>query len=512
MTHGLFGEPFDSGLAAAESHLAVNDHPSAQGVYEELLAVAESIEDSPDVRFLRAHLLANLGMVRLARCDFTAAAASCETSIDLLRGIDAEPMGPLGRQLWLDVLLKVLADQAELRQKTGDLDGAQACLDEADAWLPRFTSSDGTRDADLANTRVSLLMSRDDWGAAEQLALTALATTPTTVSTVPYLLKNLGLICASTGRFDLAEDYFAQALDAHDVPEEPADLVAGRAYVALRRGDRQRAEELYARASEICERQRNTVGLAVCEQARAILGDATDLMATSLSRFEQLGLAVAAAETTLLASQQAYGRGDLATAQRLASQARAVFEERGLYERCAQVDYFAAANIEDSLNRSDFGEHEREAVDTALGLALPAALALAAARYDFASSHARAQWLALADEVMRLVFRLAVRRQDPGLVFELVEFRCAGAPLAPTTSAEVVFPAAAMKARGWRDGTAAFSGVVGEVAASEGLRVALPPKVVMSPGFDRTALHEYVEVAQSRYHRRIVSDEQVPSW
>lgn len=515
----LLGEPFDSGLAAAESHLESHDLVAAQDVYQELLGVAEAFEDSTDLRFIRAHLLANIGMVQFRRSDFAAAADNQVRSIDLLRGIEAEPMGTLGRQLWLDVLLKVLTDQAELRQKSGDLDGAQACLDEADARLPQFTDGDGTRDANLGTVRVSLLMARNDWGAAERLALNTLATTATTSQTVPYILGNLGLICASTGRFDLAEDYLAQAWEALGGPEEPAHLIADRAYVALRRGDRWQAEELYAQAAALCEEQRDTVGLAVCEQARAILTgmsghaeDAADLMANSLSRFEQLGLSVAAAETMLLSAQQAYARGDIATMQRLHEQARAVFEERGLYERCAQADYFSAANIEDTLDRGDLGDREREAVDMALNLALPAALALAAARYDFASSHARSQWLALADEVMRLVFRLAVRRHDPGLMFELVEFRCAGVPLAAPTTADAVFPATAMKAHGWLDGTAELSGMVGEVAASEGLRVALPPKVVMSPGFERTALHEYVELAEFRYHRRIVSDEVVPSW
>lgn len=56
-----------------------------------------------------------------------------------------------------------------------------------------------------------------------------------------------------------------------------------------------------------------------------------------------------------------------------------------------------------------------------------------------------------------------------------------------------------------------LGGIAAETAASVGLRVAPPPKIVMSAeAGGRTALQEYVEAAESRYHRRIVSEEEVP--
>lgn len=519
----LFGEPFDAGLAAAEHHLHTGDLVAAQAGYERLLATAETLEDSPEVRFLRAHLRGNIGMVQFARTDLAGAAASHEQALTLLRDIESVPMGPVGRQLWLDVILKVLTGKAELLRHLGNLDGAQACLEEAEARLPEF-QGDGTRAADLGSTQVLLLMTRGEWGAAEELATAILATTPATVTTVPYMLTHLGLICASTGRFDLAEDYLVRAgdaLHAIGVDGEQPQLIAHRGYVAMRRGDFDCAWQLYTEASSHFERLRQPGYLAVCEQARGLLaahrGDtaaADGLMATSLAHFEQLGMSIAAADTMLLASQQAYGRGDIAEMQRLSEGARAVYEAQGVYERCAQVDFLTAASIEDSLNRSDYGDQERTAVDTALALALPAAMALEAYRYDFATGHARSQWLELARAAMRLVFRLAVRRQDPGLLFELVEFRCAGAPLAldpePSAVDTVVFPDAAMKVHG--HGEATWAGPAAETAADAGLRVAPPPRVLMSPESDRTALREYVEVAEARYHRRVVSGEEVPSW
>lgn len=519
----LFGEPFDAGLAAAERDLQTGDLVAAQAGYERLYSAAGSLPDAPDVRFLRAHLLGNVGMVQFARADLAGAAASHEQALALLRDIESVPMGPLGRQLWLDLLLKVLAGNAELLRHLGNLDGAQACLEEAEARLPEF-QGDGTRAADLGSAQVLLLMTRGEWSAAEELATAILATTPATVTTVPYLLTHLGLIGASTGRFDLAEDYFVRAGDAFraiGVDGEQPQLIAHRGYVAMRRGDFDRAWQLYAEASSIFERLRQPGQLAICEQARGLLaahrGDiaaADELMTASLTHFERLGMSIAVADTMLLASQQAYGRGDIAEMQRLSDGARAVYEAQGVYERCAQADFLTAASIEDSLNRSDYGDQERTAVDAALALALPAALALEACRYDFATGHARSQWLGLAKAAMRLVFRLAVRRQDQGLLFELVELRCAGAPLAfdrePSTMDMVTFPDAAMKVYGHGDGAVLWGGPAADAAADVGLRVALPPKVLMSP--DRTALQEYIEAAESRYHRRVVSEEEVPSW
>lgn len=347
-------------------------------------------------------------------------------------------MGPRGRQLWCEVLLKTLIARADLLRSTGRLDEALACLDEAAARLPEFDDPEGLRAAELGLNRVHLLIERSEWGAAEELASALLSTVPpAAVETVPRLLTALGLICVSTGRFDPAEDYFARAEDSFramgDLGEQQV-LLTHRAYVAMHRGDLDLAERLYTEASAFFERQRRFGDLAVCEQARGFLAGkrgeitrADDLTAASLARFERLGASIAAADTMLLGAQHAYDRGDITEMKRLAQEARDVYQAREVYERCAQVDLMLARTLEDNLNRTDHGDHERESIDTALSLALPAALALEAARYDFVTAHARSQWLQLADEAMRLVFRLVVRRQDQGLLFEVVEHRCAGA-------------------------------------------------------------------------------------
>ncbi|MFD4558490.1 CHAT domain-containing protein [Streptomyces sp. NPDC058469] len=532
----LYGEPFDSGFAQAEHlHLAA-DLATAIAVYEEMLALAESIEDSPDVRFLRAHLLADITSVHLASTDLAGAEDTNKRSRALLDDIASAPMGPRGRQLWLEMLLRTLIAGADLLRRTGRLDEALACLDEAAVRLPEFDDPDGLRTSELGLNRVHLLMDRGEWGAAEDQASALLSTTPTTaVETIPRLLVALGLICSSTGRFDPAEDYFARAEDRFRAIGDTGGqrtLLAHRAYAAMHRGELDLAERLFAEASVFFERQRWFGDLAVCEQARAFLagrrGDAIgaeDLLAASLARFERLGASIAAADTMLLGAQHAYDRGDIDEMKRLAQGARDVYQEREVYERCAQVDLMLARTLEDNLNRTDHGDRERESIDTALSLSLPAALALEAARYDFATAHARSQWLELADEAMQLVFRLAIRRQDQGLLFELAEHRCAGASLAldrtppsePVEDPASVFPSAAMKSYAnheHAEGTMTLGGVAAEAAASVGLRVAPPPKVRMSAqsGPGRVALQEYIAAAEFRYHRRIVHEEAVPFW
>ncbi|WP_329172351.1 tetratricopeptide repeat protein [Streptomyces sp. NBC_01477] len=531
----LYGEPFDSAFALAEEHQLIPDLAAAHAVYAESLTLAESIEDSPDVRFLRGHLLSNIASVQLKATDLAAAAEATERALGLIDGVASAPMGPNGRQVWLEVRLKTLLGKADLLRRTGHLDEALACLDQAAAALPEFADPEGLRTAELGMNRVHLLMERGEWGAAEEHASALLSTTPATaVPAIARILTALGLICASTGRFDQAEDWFARAEDGFRATGDTGErqlLLAHRAYTAMCRRDLDRAERLYAEASAVFERQRQFGDLAVCEQARGFLaglrGDdagARDLLGASLARFARLGASVAAADSMLLGAQQAYERGDIDGMKHLAQQARDVYQERAMYERCAQVDLMVARTLEDNLNRADHGEHEAESVATALSFALPAALALEAARYDFATAHARSQWLELADDAMQLVFRLAVRRQDQGLIFELVEHRCAGAslvldrtprpaaPAAPAAEPASVFPSAAMKTYGHPEGPMTLGGVAAEAAASAGLRVAPPPKVRMSQETGRTALQQYIAAAEFRYHRRIVSEEEVPFW
>lgn len=273
----LYGDPFDSGLALAHEHHMAADFEAACAVLGELLGVAESLDDSPDVRFLRAHLSADLGSVLLSVSDLPGAEDAVDRSRALLDGIASAPMGPRGRQLWLETVLKTLIARSDLLRRTGRPDQALACLDEAAALLSGFDDPDGLRGAEVGLNRVLLLMDRGEWGTAEELATLQLVGAPAgAAEVVPRLLAALGVICSSTGRFDAAEDHFARAEDAFralgDTGEQQT-MLAHRASLAMQRGELDLAERLFTEASAFFEQQRRFGELAVCEQARSFLAD-----------------------------------------------------------------------------------------------------------------------------------------------------------------------------------------------------------------------------------------------
>ena len=485
-------------------------------------------------------LLTDIGMTRSGRGAPGDGVPALDRALVLLRGTEAHATGPRGRPVWLATLLKALMERAEAARRAGDHDTAAALLDEGERRAQE-PSDDGTRRAELAGARARLLMDRGDWGAAEELLTAALAAAPDGISTVPYLLTSLGLVLASTGRPDQAEDHLDRAAEHFRVLErsdaEPAFLTGHRGFAAVRRGDLDEAERLYHQASVALERQGDHVSLAVCEQARSLIAQARGsadaaraLAASSLSRFEGLGVRLAAADSLVVSARHAFDAGDHLAMKDMCERARAVFEEMGAYERCAQTDFLVARAVTGLLRAGRFEGHEREALDSALALVLPAALALEAMRTGFATGHARDQWSALSRSAVRLVFELALLRQDQGLLFELVEFRCAGATLAPAPESEGPFPGPAARSplgppaparppgssrAGGPEPDAALAagshgggeaGGVGEAQGADGLRVALPPRVLMGEGTDRTALREYVDEAEARYRLRVTSD------
>src|SRR5215217_3844914 len=194
----IVAEPFSSALTEAESHLERGDYAPAQSIYEQLLALAESFQDEPDVRLMRAHLLANIGMLT-TQTNLAVSEVQHTKALDLLRGLREAPKGPVTTQLWLDISLKTLTGLAEVFHKKGDLTEAAALLDEARALLPEFVDGDGTRVAEVTSMQINVLTALRSWGAAEELAVTTLARMPPQLSTVPYLRTSLGLIYAETG-------------------------------------------------------------------------------------------------------------------------------------------------------------------------------------------------------------------------------------------------------------------------------------------------------------------------
>ncbi|CAM3570635.1 hypothetical protein [Stackebrandtia soli] len=515
-------ERINAGGVTALEHVAAGDLPAATAVYRELLALIETIESNPDVVFVRAHLLGALAGLMYDQGRLASSATAFQEAYELAMSVADEPMGPNGRLSWLDTTITILIGYAETIHKTAEFDTANQLLDQAERLIDELGDA-GDRSAQLNTTRATLLMSKGDWARAEQLLVVTIDTTDPDSPSLGYLHTMLGRTYAFTRRLDDAEDQFQQAADAFAAmpwPVPTGELLADRANLAQQRGDNDTATTLYTEAAAEFTRLGRDGDLAICQQALATLatdGDTADqLLMDSLRRFTELDMSLAAADTMILIGRRAFDRGDVYATHHYLTTARKNYHRHGIQERCAQIDYLFAAAIETGLENGAHDAHERKAVDEALAATLPAALYLESVRYDFASGHARAQWLALAEEAMNLAFRLALRRGDQGLLFELVEFRCAGAPLSlasptePTSLEEL--PDTDVHPDGGGEPSHSLGRAAAEAAASEGLRVGPPPGIVMSAGFGRIALSEYIDTARERYGVPIIGPERTNSW
>ncbi|MGW9351179.1 hypothetical protein [Nocardiopsis flavescens] len=492
----FFGEPFDEWLARAGTLLELRRPREARDILDRLLPLADGLDPSPAVDLLRGALLSDLGRARTGLADLAGAAADLDRALALLRPLGPHATGRTARPAWAGLLVHTLIERAENARRLGDADTAAVLLDEAAVRADDSATPEVHR-AETAGGRALLLVTRGEWGAAEELYRAALAATDPELHPVPYLLAGLADLLAETGRTDEAEDLLARAAERfRALGGEPASLDGGRAHLALLRGDTEEAERLYLRASLAFEREGDPVSLAACEQVRAVLArmrgsadTAEALAAASRARFEERGVRAALGEGLLEDARRALAAGDTAAAHDRALRARAHFEEQGAFERCAQVDLLAARTAEALVRAGAFPDGGDEALRAALAAAVPVALALAAVRADFATGHARARWDALSRAAADLAFRLAWSTGDQGLLFELVEVFCAGAPLAatgapgPADPVSVLFPAPA--------------------AHAPGLRVGAVPRVEVSPG--RFALQEYAAAAEARYRRPVSS-------
>ncbi|MDT0329926.1 tetratricopeptide repeat protein [Nocardiopsis lambiniae] len=496
----LFGEPFDEWSAKAGTLLELHRYRESHDILERLLVMADGLEATPLVDLLRGTLLSDLGRAHIGLADLRRGADALDRALGLLRPPGPHVTDPVARPIRAGLLVHALIDRAENARRLGDTELAATLLDEAGARVEESTTADAHR-AEIAGGRAMVLATRGAWGAAENVYRAALAGTDPTLRPVPYLLSGLADVAADTGRLDEAEDLLAQAAERfRALGGEPASLDGSRAFVALRRGDLDEAERLYLKASVAFERDGDPVSLAACEQARALLArlrGSTDAArasaAASRRRFEELGVRAALGEGLLEDARRALAVGDHPTMRERCERARALFEEQGSHERCAQVDLLVASTTMRLVEAGAFPGREHQTRAAVVTTVVPVALTLAAMRADFATGHARAQWSALSRAATDLAFRLAWTTGDQGLLFELVEFSSTGAPLAagrdtaPADPVAELFPAPA--------------------ARGPGLRVGLPPRVAVSP--ERTALQEYAALAEARYHRPVLSDERV---
>jgi len=438
--------------------------------------------------------------------------------------------------MFRDALAEMPADAVEKRpaalvnlsqalQHVGDLDGAQAALEQARTIL--------TDNNDQSHLRVACLLSltavafhRQNWAYAIELATESL---DAAVHFAPYLaghpLSTLGGIYFETGRRELALDFAGQALvafgeagDRNAVAETEQNLAI--MYARLDRFDE--AEPPLLSSQEYFEQSglgyRAGVGLKTMgflAEGRADIDRAYELYRRSLDYFRESGAVLDAADVQVRLATVAYSTARFDEGEVLIAEAFRTYSERGLGLHCAQIDFWHAALLAGVLAQTE--PPDAEMLSRAIDLAVTSALAIDAVRHTLPNGNQREQWnRQIADPAMRMAFRFAYLAGNGPLVVDLIETQCAGTALnndrsetaaAPRLPLELFDPPApatvpeipSQSGAGAQSGSAPQLGTaLAAVAASAGLPVSPPPRIAVGPD-GHIALAAHITAAEQRY-------------
>ncbi|WP_067703026.1 tetratricopeptide repeat protein [Nocardia jejuensis] len=415
-----------------------------------------------------------------------------------------------------------LINLSQALQYLGDLDAGQAVLEQARELLAAQDAPGDLRFACLVSlTAVALY--RQQWSHAIELANESLdAAGRFDPDKVGHPLMNLAAAHFETGRWELAEDFALQALDAFAAAGDRDGIAETRQNLAVmltRSGRFQDAEPLLLEAQEHFDAagvgHRAGIGwkiMGFIAEQRADLDTATIRYRQALSRFEASGAIIDAADVRTRLATVAYTAGQYEDGEAELAAARTIYAERGLGLLCAQLDYWHAGLLE-PLVQTVPGLLPR-----AVDLAVPAALALDAVRSELPDGAQRETWnRRIADPALRFAFRYAYLAGDARLVADLIETCCAGTTLdlnrisgttppvdlpdplePPVASIDPVNDALQL-------GTA-----LAAVAAGAGLPVAPPPHIAVAPD-GHIALAAWIAAAEQRYGRRLRDDRVIRS-
>ncbi|WP_405984963.1 tetratricopeptide repeat protein [Streptomyces sp. NBC_00872] len=558
------------------------EFPAAHALFDQAVEAATRYGRTLD---LRIQALANRASTADRMGDHPAAIASFHEALNLCDRLAAlvatdpsDPSGPADTADTAAVTVlraSVLVNLAQALTRTGELDEAHTVLERTRALVGGAEPGPDTADL-LIGCLVALTaitIEREQWARAHELAAESL---DVVLRHRPELagrpLLNLSAIHLATGRPELAEDFAHQAIAAFEASDTPAGLAEAQQSLAqmyLRSGRPALAEPLLTACRTYFERtgmgHQSGIGLDLLGLLAALRGDparANTLYARAVARFEESGAVVAAAEVRVRLAAVLHAEGRYEESEAQLALALAAFATSGLGPRCAQTDFYHATLLEHRLSGPPdrhgppgppgrygppgppgrYGPPGGSAPDPvllgrAVGLAVPAALAIDAVRFTLADGGQRERWnRTFAEPAMRLAFRLATRAGAAELVAELIESRCAGTPLLDGSSATagpaedpdgdpavgapfpeppdflgpLSFPGADRDTGEEKDAFRLGAALAG-VAASAGLRVSPPPRLALNRT-GAVALAPYIAQAEARYGGRIRDDRAVPTW
>ncbi|MFC3963635.1 tetratricopeptide repeat protein [Nocardia jiangsuensis] len=491
-------------MEAGRSLLAAGAAAYGRGDVTEALRIFREASTGPD-ETIRLAALTNAASMYDELGQHTEALPLLRAALDLMPA-DAIRLRP-----------HALINLSQVQQHLGDLDGAEASLDQANALLIDST------DPELGRVRTACLLSRtavaihrDHWSRALELATESL---DAAVRFAPELaghpLLNLAAAHFETGRTDLALDFAAQAgaafAEAGD-PNAGAETDQNTAIMLARSGRATEAAEPLRRSQEYFERAGLAHRAGIGAKLRGFLAEGAEQFAgaeaayrSALARFEASGAVLDAAEVRVRLATVAARTGRLPEAETLLEHAFSTFAERGMTTRCARIDYWHAALIEAS-------HPDPALLARGTDLAVIAALALDAVRFTFPDGTQRARWNdEIADPAARVAFRLAHASGNGRLIAELIETRCAGTTIdldrttgtatPPTLPLTWIDPPEEPGGARTAGGAVELGIALAEVAAAAGLAVAPPPRIALPDG--RIALAGHLAAAEQRYGRPV---------
>lgn len=412
-----------------------------------------------------------------------------------------------------------LIGMSQALQNLGDLDGAQDALERARRLLSVADAPEDLRLACLVSS-TAVALHRQQWSHAIDLANESLdAATRFAPELAGHPFMNLAAAHFETGRWELALDFANQALAAFDAAEDPVGVAETQQNLALmytRSGLFDDAEPLLTASQrhfdEAGVAHRAGIGLKVMgfiADHRGSAAEANLNYRAALSRFEESGAVIDAADVRIRLASSAFAAGRYDEGEAELASARATYAAHGLGLHCAQLDFWHAGLLEPLVTNVP------GLLAKAVDLAVPAALALDAIRCELPDGAQRDTWnRRVVDPALRLAFRYSYLAGDAGLVADLIENQCAGTTLditrlpaapAPAPLDLVDPPTPPFTASGPVHAALQLGTAMAAVAAGAGLPVTPPPRVSVPPD-GHIALAAWLDAAESRYGRRLRTD------
>ncbi|MFF2556593.1 tetratricopeptide repeat protein [Nocardia sp. NPDC058058] len=417
-----------------------------------------------------------------------------------------------------------LINMSQALQLLGDLDGAQAALEQARELLSGESAPLELRYACLVSLS-AVALHRQQWARSIEIATESLdAATRFAPDQVGHSLMNLAAAHFETGRWELAEDFAGQALAAFAAAGDGdgvAETQQNLAVMHTRSGRYDAAEPLLTTAQEYFETSGHAHRAGIGWKVMGLIAERRDRPDTAdahyrraLAHFEESGVIVDAADVRTRLATLAFAAGRYQDGEAELVTARAIYAEHGLGLLCAQVDFWHAGLLEPLL------EAMPELLPRAVDLAVPAALALDAVRYELPDGAQRENWnRRMADPAMRLAFRYGFLSGDAVLIADLIETACAGTTLdidrlaaqPNNATPDTLDPLDPLPANpGHINDALQLGNALAAVAARAGLPVALPPRVAVAPD-GHIALAAAIFAAEQRYGRPLRDDRVVRS-